>query len=151
MPREVEREILDNITAVAPRARLIVRKYSVKNERARLEWQMWYAEFFSTLKSLGFKYHLLGIRREESCRRSTRGRIVEKKEWIEVHPIYEFTWRDVWAYIFKHGVPVPQVYFRYARLLGWDKARLVTFHDKEFEKYGSLQLDGYLAWRWKNL
>jgi len=150
MPREVEREILEGIRRVAPRARLIVREYRFgRCERARSEWGSWYREFFSALEKLGFRYHLLGIRADESCRRRARGRVVEKKRWVEVHPIYHFTWRDVWAYVFRHNVPVPRVYLEYARLLGWDKVRLVTFFDREFERYGSPQIDSVLSWRWK--
>jgi len=149
MPREVEREILGGIAAVAPRARLIVREYALgSEERSRWDWRTWYKAFFSTLAQLGYRYHLLGIRADESCRRRARGRIVRRRQWIEVHPIYHFTWRDVWAYVFKHRVPVPRVYFRYARLLGWDRVRLVTFFDREFEKYGQPQLDKLLSWRW---
>jgi len=150
MPREVEEEIRRGIAAVAPRARLIVHEYRLGwSERARWDWEAWYKAFFSTLQSLGFRYHLLGIRADESCRRRARGRVVERRSWVEVHPIYHFSWRDTWAYVFKHNVPVPRVYFDYAKLLGWDKARLVTFFDKEFEKYGSPQLDSVLSWRWK--
>jgi 3'-phosphoadenosine 5'-phosphosulfate sulfotransferase (PAPS reductase)/FAD synthetase len=150
MPRRIEDEIVLNIRAVAPKARLIVRRYSLGDvERARVDWRPWYDEFFATLGRLGFRYHILGIRAEESKRRSARGRVADRGRWAEVHPIYRFTWRDVWAYIFKHGVPVPQVYYIYAQHVGWDKARLTTFHDKEFEKYGN-QIDGVLMWREKN-
>jgi 3'-phosphoadenosine 5'-phosphosulfate sulfotransferase (PAPS reductase)/FAD synthetase len=99
MPREVEEEILRNITAVAPNCRLIIRRYSLgeKNEISRYVWTPWYREFFTTLKSLGFKYHLLGVRADESHRRGARGRVVARKDWVEVHPIYNFTWRDEWA------------------------------------------------------
>jgi 3'-phosphoadenosine 5'-phosphosulfate sulfotransferase (PAPS reductase)/FAD synthetase len=151
VPREVEDEVLRNIKAVAPDCELIVRRYSLgESEISREVWGPWYREFFGTVRSLGFKYHLLGIRADESHRRSVRGRVVRRDEWTEVHPIYYFTWRDVWAYIFKHGVPVPSVYFRYARLVGWDKVRFVTFFDKEFEKYGAPQIDSVLSWRWKH-
>jgi len=150
MPREVEREILEGIRRVAPRARLIVREYRFgRCERARSDWGPWYREFFSALRELGFRYHLLGVRADESCRRRARGRVVERRHWTEIHPIYHFTWRDAWAYVFRHNVPVPRVYFEYARLLGWDKVRLVTFFDREFEKYGSPQIDSVLSWRWK--
>jgi predicted phosphoadenosine phosphosulfate sulfurtransferase len=150
MPRRIEDEILRNIGAVAPKARLVVRRYSLGgSERARVDWRPWYDEFFATLEKLGYKHHVLGIRAEESSRRRGRGRVVDRGRWTEVHPIYHFTWRDVWAYIFKHGVPVPQVYYIYARHVGWDRARLTTFHDKEFEKYGN-QIDGVLMWREKN-
>jgi len=152
MPRPVESEILRNIFRVASGARRIIVKRFAKGftERARAEWRDWYAAFFSTLRSLNYKYHLLGVRAEESSRRSARGRVVARRHWVEVHPVYYFTWRDVWAYVFKHNVPVPSVYFKYARLLGWDRVRLVTFFDREFEKYGSPQVDSVLMWRYKH-
>ena len=150
MPRQVEEEILRNIGAVAPKARLIVRRYSLgDSERARVDWRPWYDEFFATLEGLGYRHHVLGIRAEESSRRRGRGRVVDRGRWVEVHPIYHFTWRDVWAYIFKHEVPVPRIYYLYAQHVGWDRARLTTFHDREFEKYGN-QIDGVLMWREKN-
>ena len=151
VPREVEDEVLRNITKVAPNAKLIIKRYSLgDSELSREVWAPWYKEFFSTLRSLGFKYHLLGIRADESHRRNVRGRIVKRDEWVEVYPIYNFTWRDVWAYIFKHDVPVPSVYFRYAKVIDWDKVRFVTFFDREFEKYGAPQIDSILSWRWKH-
>ncbi|MCI4407506.1 MAG: phosphoadenosine phosphosulfate reductase family protein [Thermofilum sp.] len=151
MPREVEKEILRNIRRVAPRARLIVKRYRYgETEKARVDWKPWYRAFYGTLAGLGYRYHLVGIRADESSRRHVRGRIVEKRGWTEVYPVYLFTWRDIWSYIFKHRVPVPTVYLRYAKALGWDKVRLVTFFDKEFEKYGSPQLDSVLSWKWKH-
>ena len=151
VPREVEDEVLRNITKVAPNAKLIIKRYSLgDSELSREVWATWYKEFFSTLRSLGFKYHLLGIRADESHRRNVRGRIVKRDEWVEVYPIYNFTWRDVWAYIFKHSVPIPSVYFRYAKVVDWDKVRFVTFFDREFEKYGTPQIDSVLSWRWKH-
>jgi 3'-phosphoadenosine 5'-phosphosulfate sulfotransferase (PAPS reductase)/FAD synthetase len=155
MPREVEREILGGILRVAPGAYVHVAVYSRGfSERAREEWAPWYEEFYKALeeltRQLKARYHLLGVRAEESSRRGARGRVADRVRWVEVHPLYYFTWRDVWAYIFKHNVPVPSVYYKYARLLGWEKARLVTFFDREFEKYGSPQLDSNLSWRWKH-
>ena len=151
MPREVEDEILRNITAVAPNCRLIIRRYSLgEDEVSRVVWAPWYREFFTTLRTLGFRYHLLGVRADESHRRGVRGRVVNRGRWVEVHPIYNFTWRDVWAYVFRHNVPVPSIYIRYAKLLGWDRVRLVTFFDREFEKYGAPQIDSVLSWRWRN-
>jgi hypothetical protein len=44
-----------------------------------------------------------------------------------------------------------RTYFVYAKLLGWDKARLVTFFDKEFEKYGTTTIDSILMWRHRHL
>jgi len=152
MPRPIEDEIVRNIFKVAGGARRIIIKKFIKgsSEKARVEWRDWYAAFFSTLRSLNYKYHLLGIRADESSKREVRGRIVEREQWVEIHPIYYFTWRDTWSYVFKHNVPVPTVYFTYAKLLGWDKVRLVTFFDREFEKYGSPQVDNILMWRHKH-
>jgi predicted phosphoadenosine phosphosulfate sulfurtransferase len=151
MPREVEDEILRGITAVAPNCRLIIRRYSLgEDEVSRAVWAPWYREFFTTLRTLGFRYHLLGVRADESHRRGVRGRVVNRGKWVEVHPIYNFTWRDVWAYVFRHNVPVPSIYMRYAKLLGWDRVRLVTFFDREFEKYGAPQIDSVLSWKWRN-
>jgi phosphoadenosine phosphosulfate reductase len=155
MPREIEGEIVENMLKVAPKAHVHIRVYRRGfTERARVDWRPWYAEFFKALeeltKQLRVRYHLLGVRAEESSRREARGRVVERKRWVEVHPIYHFTWRDVWSYIFKHNVPVPRVYYTYAKLLGWDRVRLVTFFDREFEKYGSPQVDSVLSWRWRH-
>jgi len=154
MPREIEEEILRNIRLTAPKARLTVEQYRFGwSEKARYDWKPWYRAFFSTLKTLteelGLKYHLLGVRMEESLRRRSRGRVVEKRFWVEVHPVYYFTWRDIWAYIFKHNVPVPRFYLTYAKTLGWSNVRLTTFHDREFERYGQPTVDGVLMWRFK--
>lgn len=148
MPREVESEILSNIRRTVPKARIVVKTYAHGfREEARWRYEKWYRAFFSTLEELNAKHHFLGIRADESSRRRLKGRVVDKGKWVEVYPIYNFTWRDTWAYVFKHNVPVPSVYFKYVKLLGWKNTRLVTFHDKEFEKYGSTTVDSYLMWR----
>ena len=41
-------------------------------------------------------------------------------------------------------------YDKYVAVLGWDRARFVTFFDKEFEHLGSINVDGVLMWRWRN-
>ena len=152
MPRDVEAEILRNIRSVAPDSRLIVEAYQYGfREEARWRYTIWYKAFFKTLRKIGAEHHLLGIRADESSRRRAKGRTVSRKMWIEVYPIYNFTWRDVWSYVFKHQVPIPSVYFKYARLLGWKNVRLTTFHDKEFEKYGTTSIDSYLMWRTKSI
>ena len=155
MPRWIENEIVKNIFKVAPKARILVKKYSFgEHPLSRIDWRPWYRAFYGVLDKLtrrySIKYHLIGIRAEESSSRRTRGRVVKRGNWAEVYPIYNFTWRDVWSYIFKHNVPVPRIYFVYAKLLGWERVRLTTFHDQEFMKYGSPNIDSYLLWREKN-
>jgi len=147
MPREVEREVLENIRSVAPQANLIVKRY----QRPPGVYAAERTEVYAAVSNLGFLYHLLGIRADESSKRRARGRVADRGRWVVVHPIYDFTWRDVWAYVFEHRVPVPETYFAYAKLVGWDKVRFVTFFDKRFERYGSPQLDGVLAWRLREL
>ncbi|MEM2272396.1 MAG: phosphoadenosine phosphosulfate reductase family protein [Archaeoglobaceae archaeon] len=142
MPRDVEQEVLHNIRSVAPDARMIIKKWNPE--------KYYYREFFGFLSKLGAKHHILGIRAEEARRRKARGRVCVRKNWIEVHPLFYFTWRDVWAYVFKHSVPVPSVYLRYAKLIGWDKVRFATFHDQELERFGNLVLDSFLMWRSKS-
>jgi len=151
MPRHIENEILENIRKVAPKAKLIVKRYAYGlSPRSRIDYVKWYKAFFKTLEEMGVKYHLLGIRAEESSNRRLRGSVVRKRKWIEVYPVYYFTWRDIWAYVFKHNVPVPRTYFKYARILGWSRARLTTFHDQEFMKYGSPNIDSIILWRNKH-
>lgn len=152
MPREVESEILNNIRSVAPNAKLVIEVYRYGfREDARWNYKIWYKAFFRTLENMRVKHHHLGIRAEESSRRKTQGRIVYTRKYIKVYTIYFFTWRDVWAYIFKHNIPIPSVYFKYVKLLGWRNARLTTFHDWEFEKYGSLAIDSFIMWRSKHI
>ena len=151
IPREIESEILENIRKVAPRCHLHVKSHPRgERESVRHEWPDFYRIYFQKLKEYNAKHHILGIRAEESRRRAVRGVVVVREHWIEVYPIFNFTWRDVWAYIFTHNVPVPHTYFSYAKLLGWERVRFATFHDKEFEKYGSLAIDGVLMWRSKH-
>jgi len=156
VPRPVEDELQRIMRAVAPKAVHIVRTgKALQGERARWDYRAWYRAFFGTLEKLrverGWEVGLLGLRGEEGVRRRLR-----TGEWCELrggvalcYPIRRWTWRDVWAYIVSNGLPYPSVYDAYAPLVGWDRARLVTFFDREFEHYGN-QVDGYLMWRYKH-
>jgi len=157
MPRRVEEEILRIMRAIAPGATHIVRTgRALQGERARWDYVAWYRAFFGTLRQLererGWEVGLLGLRAEESVRRRLRCR-----SWCEgweggttlCFPIRSWTWRDVWAYIVSNDLPYPSVYDVYAPMVGWDRARLVTFFDREFERLGN-QVDSYLMWRHKH-
>ena len=95
-----------------------------------------------TRRAEGWEYQFVGLRKEEGCKRSAT--IREHKRKGEVYPLEDWRWLDVWAYIVSHGLPYPAVYDRYASLVGYEYARLVTFFDMEFEKYGLPYLDGFL-------
>ena len=66
-------------------------------------------------------------------------------------PLLNLTWKDVWAYIISNNLPYPSIYDRYAEVLGYDKVRLVTFFDNEFEKLGAPYLDGVLMPEFRNI
>jgi phosphoadenosine phosphosulfate reductase len=60
--------------------------------------------------ALPYKHRVLGIRSEESRRRSAYGQINEKPNFTEYYPIY--FWKEwlVWDYIEKHNLPYPSLY-----------------------------------------
>ncbi len=51
---------------------------------------------------------------------------------------------------FSHSLPYASIYDIYAPVVGWDKVRLTTFFDPEFDKLGASNLDGALMWRFKH-
>ncbi len=101
----------------------------------------------------GYDLVFLGLRAEESVKRrfKTAGAIWYEKKMLNCAPIYDWSWRDVWAYIISHDLPYASVYDIYAPVVGLPNARLVTFFDPEFDKFGSQNLDGILMWRFRHL
>jgi len=156
MPREVEAEILSIAKIIAPRAGL--RVYTAPGlwrEEARWDYQYWYRAFHAKLEELarqGWEPALIGLRAEESTRRRLRTRDPCKRgnHGLECYPLRKWSHRDIWAYIFTHNLPYPRVYNQYCPLLGWDRCRLVTFHDEEFRHLGT-NLDGIIMWYNKNI
>lgn len=146
MPREIEREIIENARAMGVRNLIIGGSRLLEKPEAREKWGIWYTVFWNELHRLrrerGWERNLVGLRKEEGCRR--RSKITRHREEWEVYPLADWSWLDVWAYIVSNNVPYVKVYDRYAGLLGYDRVRLVTFFDREFEKYGSPYIDGFL-------
>lgn len=152
MPRYLEREIISN-----------ARKIGAKNlrvETSELYCQnpsepIWYREFLGkrvfTLISEGYDAVFVGIRIEESLRRKRR---IKNKYYLtdmpEIFPIRYLTWMDVWAYVVSNNLPYPSTYDIYCPIVGYDKARFVTFFDPEFDKFGASNIDGVLIWKEKN-
>lgn len=103
------------------------------------------------LKEEGYDLVFVGLRKQESLKRRRR---MERREHISVipecWPIQNWDWKDVWAFIFGNNLPYASVYDEYASVLGWDKVRLTTFFDPEFDKLGSSNVDGVIMWRWRN-
>lgn len=97
----------------------------------------------------GYDLAFLGLRAEESVKRrlKTAGHVWTEHGMLQCAPIRDWTWRDVWAYIFANNLPYASVYDLYAPVVGLPNARLVTFFDPEFDKFGNRNLDGVLMWR----
>ena len=151
MPREIEKEILDNAKEIGA-DEVVIRKRG-DSKHAREDYKFGYAHFFVSLSDVkrerGWDLGFIGIRQEESLKRRRQ----YKKTFIDqnCYPLLNLTWKDIWAYIITNNLPYPSVYDKYAEILGYDKVRLVTFFDMEFEKFGSLYIDGVLMPEFKHL
>jgi len=156
MPRWVEHDILECIRSV-PVRNLIVKRYIFGDscEKARIDYAKWYRAFFKTIEMLnrehGLEVCFLGFRAEESHVRKVRVKRefeIHKSLGVKlVYPLRSWSWLDVWTYLIINNVKYPRIYDMYAKVLGYDKARLVTFFDKEFEGIGTYYLDNVLLWR----
>ncbi len=144
MPRSIEKEILKNAREIG--AKNIIIKKRGDNKHAREDYKFGYRHFFISLiqlkKEKGWDLGFIGIRKEESLRRERQYSHFFDKQ--SCYPILNFTWKDVWAYIVSNGISYPSIYDKYSKIYGWDKVRLVTFFDPEFDKFGSSNVDGVL-------
>lgn len=151
MPTEIENEIVNNAKLIGAKNLILQGSPLLEKPNARSNYKVWYLVFWNTLhrerKNRGWEYQFVGLREEEGCKR--RAKIKEQPKG-EVYPIADWKWLDVWAYIVSHNLPYSKVYDKYAKLLGYDKARLVTFFDMEFEKFGSPYLDGFLMPKYRS-
>lgn len=145
IPRWLEQEFVDNARAIGA-TNLIVRATRSPKPYFGL------SEMFGVINELfvkqGYDLAFVGLRAEESLKRKRRIARQQSLTAIrECWPIAEWTWKDVWGYIFSHNLPYASVYGRYAPLVGLENVRLSTFFDREFEKIGAPTLDGVLMWR----
>lgn len=144
MPREVEKEIIDHAYKLGAKELVVNSSLAVERGDMRENWSGWYGVFWASLAKkvgeYGWEVQLVGLRSEESSKRRAK---VRRPTRGECYPLADWGWRDVWAYIVSNGLPYPSLYDVYGPLLGYDKARFVTFFDGEFEKFGSPFLDGY--------
>jgi len=151
IPRSIEREIIKNARQIGAE-NIVIRKRG-NNKHARENYKFGYRHFFVSLNKLKkerrWNLGFIGIRKEESLRR--------KREYSHFfdnqncYPILNFSWKDVWAYIVSNNLPYPSIYDRYAEVLGYDKVRLVTFFDSEFEYLGAPYIDGVLIPEFRNI
>ena len=104
------------------------------------------------LKRKGYDLSFVGLRKQESTKRKLR---IVNNSYIgvipECWPVADWSWKDIWAYIFSNNIPYASIYEKYGDVIGIDKLRLVTFFDPEFDKFGNSNLDGLLMWRERNM
>lgn len=147
MPRKIENEIQQNLAKLGAK-NVHIRKRISKSSDCKIGYQEFYDAIARLKRNLQLEIALIGLRKEESHRRACK---IHQQPKGEFYPIADWKWVDVWAYIVSNDLPYSSIYDKYAELLGYDRARLVTFFDMEFEKFGSPYLDGFLLPQERNL
>ncbi|OYT64161.1 hypothetical protein B6U67_00735 [Methanosarcinales archaeon ex4484_138] len=155
IPREIEREFLNNAQKIGAR-NIVVKSSSLYEKKGRgaqnVLGRVMIGLVVPQLKKEGYDGCFVGLRAEEASRRNARTKnLFESGIITSTFPIRHLTWKDVWAYIVSNNLPYPSVYDKYAKVLGWDKVRLVTFFDPEFDKFGSPNIDGILMSEFRNV
>mgnify|MGYP000094188695 CR=1 FL=1 len=139
IPREFEQEVIEN-------ARLI----GANNLRIEVAGDFFERKVWEYYRE-GFRVCFVGLRKEEAVHRRLRIQADESLTVIkEFWPLQDWSWRDVWAYVFANALPIHSAYLKYAPVVGWDKVRFHTFFDPKFERFGSPNLDGVLLWKHKS-
>lgn len=64
------------------------------------------------------------------------------------HVIFDWDWKDVWAYIVSNGLPYHSHYDKAAALQGWDQARFSAFFASDLRNLTGA-VDGLTAWRYR--
>jgi hypothetical protein len=151
MPRELERTILANAFRLgARRLRVTTTMRYWRGDKEGVFVPALFGHVLPALAREGYDLAFVGLRMEESSKR--RRRIQAQRSYgviEECWPIATWTWMDVWAYIVSQKLPYPEVYDTLAPLVGYDRARLSTFHDPEFRDR-AMATDGVLFWRWRH-
>ncbi len=153
MLREFEMEIQDHLTGFFQlrSPQLTIKQRLSQDEDNMVGYRALFGSVSHYLKDNKIDLNFLGLRREESCRRSNRCRnLIEKASPCNnAFPLKDWSWRDIWAYIILHQIPYPQAYDAKAPLLGWDKVRFVSFFDPEFNHLGGPEQDKFFFWRYR--
>jgi len=153
IPRPIEKEILEIAYSVGVKNLKVATSplyRKLKRKAINVLGRELFGRVIPQLKQEGYDAVFLGLRKEESIKRKlriTRGIFYDLPE---VWPIQNWSWKDVWSYIFSRQLPYLSVYDVYAPLIGWDKVRFVTLFDPEFDKLGTSNVDSLLMWRFKH-
>lgn len=151
MPREIQAEIIANAKQLGVKNLVVETSGAVERLDMRENWKGWYQVFWGNLHRVnlehGWQTQFVGLRSEEGCKRSAK---IRKPTKGEVYPLADWSYLDIWSYIVSNNLPYPKVYDVYGPVLGWENARFVTFFDVEFEKFGSIYLDGFFFPQYRN-
>ena len=153
IPRKINCEIKENAKKLG--AKNLRVETSIKYEKLKRQAKNILGEdlikgLLPRLKDERYDASFIGLRKEESLKRKIRiqaGRSLS--EIKEIFPIADWTWMDVWAYIISNHLPYLSHYDLYGPIIGWNKVRMTTFFDPEFDKYGCSNIDGVLMWKYR--
>lgn len=154
IPRWLEAEFIKNARRIGARNIRVETSpeyLRLKRKAVNVLGREYMGKLIPRLAAEGYDLVFVGLRKEESLKR--RRRITNRRSITEIEecwPLADWTWKDVWAYIFGHNLPYAGVYDLYAPVVGWDRARLTTFFDPEFDKLGASNLDGVLMWKFRH-
>jgi len=156
MPREIEKQIIKNAEKIGAR-NIIVKTSHLYKKLGRKARNVLGRHFLGRvvpeLARKGYDCCFLGLRAEESSKRKRRTKTFFETTRVmtNIFPLAKWRWLDTWAYIITRNLPYPKIYDLYGPILGWDKARLVTFFDYEFERTGAPILDGILLPQYRSV
>jgi len=154
IPRWLYKEILSNLRKIGANVRVETSKEYLRLKRLAINvlGREYLNKLIPCLKKEGYDLAFVGIRKEESLKRKRRIRSKQNITVIpECWPLQDWTYKDVWAYIFKNNLPYASIYDKYIEAQGLKQARFATFFDPEFDKLGAQQLDGILMWKDRHL
>ena len=154
VPEPIQREILRNARLIGVRNLRIETSplYAKLGRRAQnVLGKHMIGKLLPQLAAEGYDLAFVGLRKQESSKRAIRLRTNKALSVIpECHPLANWDWRDVWAYIVTHKLPYLSLYDQRAELVGYNLVRFTTLFDPEFEHFGALAIDNFLHWRYRN-
>jgi len=155
LPRKIFKEILniaDTLKAHNLRIETTNAYLLLKDKAHNIKGSVLLEHIIPSLKNIeGYDCVFVGLREEESLKRRRRMHAQKNITCIpEVWPLATWRWLDIWAYIFKHNLPYISIYNLYGPLVGWDKARFVSFFDHDFDHLGASNVDSFLMWKFKH-
>lgn len=155
IPRKIEKKIIENAKIIGATNFIVLTSPLYKELKRNLK-NVWGKEFMEKelpkLRREGFDCSFIGLRAEESSKRKakTKGKQGKDNFMDNIYPINNWTYKDIYAYLLKFDVPyLKEHYDKYGKVLGYDKARFVTFFDPDFPE--NRALDGVLMWKFRNV